>query len=231
MYVILVNNNNELYASHKERIMQRSKLVDNLCFLVNPVYKGYNMANFTVLLEYVLPCSKKYRSEILILSNEMYEDHLKYCLPLDTDLTSEAGKIEVQLTFALADLDEKGNAIQRIRKTSTTTIDIVPISAWSDIIPDSALSPIDQRIIKQDAQIKALADLANALEDTKADDIKYDKKNNTLQLLSGNKEIGNIVTLKDCEEVVKDGVPVVDFNFNTSEDKDKNEENDNVVEF
>ena len=232
-YVILVGEDNSLTATRKERIMQRSKLVDTLWFLVNPVYKECNMTNFTVLLEYVLPISKKYCSEVLRLSDERYEEYLKYLLPFDTKLTSEAGKIELQLTFALADLDEKGNAIQRVRKTDTINVDIIPISAWSDIIPDSALSAIDQRLIKTDAQIKALEEVSCLLSDTKADNLRYDKNSNELQLLSGSKEIGNKITIKHCNEELKDGIPIVNFNDVSYDDEntDNSQSTDNVVEF
>ena len=216
MYVILVNNDNSLYAPVKERIMQRSKLVDNLCILSHPIYKGYDMTNCSVLLEYILPVSREYRSEILTLEDEMYEDHLKYVLPFDTALTSEAGKIELQLTFALADLDESGRAIQRVRKTDTITIDIVPISAWSNIIPDNALTAIDQRLIMADAQIKALNDISNVLNESKADNLRYNTTTSELQLVSGNKAIGNKVIIVSCTgEDSNDGqndcVPVVEF--------------------
>lgn len=216
MYVILVNDDNTLSATKKERIMQRSKLVDDLWFLVNPIYKECNMANFTVLLEYVLPVSKKYCSEILRLSNERYEEYLKYLLPFDTDLTSEAGRIELQLTFALADLDVNGNPIQRVRKTSTVTVDIVPISAWSDIVPDSALSAIDQRLIKADAQIKELEEISNTLNETKADNLRYNTTTSELQLVAGNKAIGNKVMIVSCtgeddNDEPDDCIPVVEF--------------------
>ena len=161
MYTILVTSNNELVTSVAERIMQRSKLVDNLHFLVEPSYKGLSMADFTATLEYILPVSREYRTETLVLSDELYKDRLEYKLPFDTALTREAGKIEVQLTFTCVELDEYGNDVQRVRKTSTTTINIVPISAWADIIPDSALSALDQRLIKLDAQMKALSELGN----------------------------------------------------------------------
>ena len=214
MYIILVNDDNTLSAPVKERIMQRSKLVDTLCFLAPPIYKGYDMRNCSVMLEYLLPVSKKYRSEILTLSNEGYKEYLKYLLPFDTDLTVEAGQIELQLTFALADLDEKGNSIQRVRKTETIFVDIIPISAWSDIIPDSALTAIDQRLIKADAQIKALTDISNTYNDNKADNLKYNKQSGELQLLAGTKEIGDKVIIVssgdgsgdcdcDCNDVVE----------------------------
>lgn len=210
MYVILVGDDNTLTATKKERIMQRSKLFDNLWILVAQEYQGYDMSKCTVMLEYLLPVSKKYRTEILTLDSEGYKDYLKYVLPFDTCLTSEAGKIELQLTFAYTDLDLDGTPIHRVRKTSTTTIDVVPISAWSDIIPDDALSSLDQRIIKLDAQIKQLNDVGDVLYTTKADNIKYDENDNSLQLMAGRNEIGDKVILKDgsaCE----DGVPVVDL--------------------
>lgn len=195
MYVILVSDDNTLTATKKERIMQGSKLFDTVWFLVNPVYKGYPMAECTVVLEYVLPISRKYETEILTLSEEMYEDHLKYVLPIDTNLSSEAGKIELQLTFIYSDMDENGNSIQRVRKVSGTSINIIPISAWSNIIPDNALGALDQRIIKMDAQMKALLETAELFNDSKADNIKYDNVTSELQLTSNGKPIGDAVSI------------------------------------
>ena len=211
MYVILVNSDNSLTASKKERIMQRSKLFDDLCFLAEPTYKGYDMSLCTVVLEYVLPVSKKYCSEILELADEGYEEYLKYTLPIDTNLTVEAGKIELQLTFIYSDMDENGKSIQRVRKTSTCFLEILPISAWSDIVPDGALSAIDQRIIKLDSQLKEMTDLGNAIIDTKADNIKYDKKTSALQLLSGAKEIGDAVIISNDDNSDSGETEVVEF--------------------
>lgn len=233
MYVILVNDDNTLYASKKERIMQRSKLVDTLCFLVEQNYKEYDMTNSTVLLEYVLPISKKYCSEILVLSDDRYEEYLKYTLPFDTNITSEAGKVELQLTFICVDIDDDGNNIQRVRKTSSICINIIPISAWSDIIPDSVLSAIDQRIIKTDAQIKAINDMNDILSATKADNIKYNSDSNELQLLSGFKEIGDKVVLKTYTGTSDDGVPIVDFGNEKKDDDTETPSDDetDVIEF
>lgn len=211
-YTILIEEDNSLMTTNRERIMQKSKLVDDLWFLTCPIYKGQDMSTYIVQLEYILPVSRKYCTEILELSNDMYEDHLKYLLPFDTKLTSEAGQIQIQLTFAKADLDEYGNDIQRVRKTSPTTIDIIPISAWSDIIPDDALSALDQRLIKLDASMKAMSDYQAILDSTKADNLKYNEETNELQLLSGDNEIGDKVIIKTGEEALEDGVPIVDLN-------------------
>ncbi len=238
MYVILVEQDNSLYGSKKERIMQRSKCVDNLVFVVDPIYRNmYDMTNATVMLEYIRPISRKYETEILVLSEERYNGFLQYKLPFNTKLTAEHGSLELQLTFVYTDLDEHGNGIQRVRKTSPTTIDIIPISAWSDIIPDEVLTPLDQRVIKQDAQIRALTDLAIAMNNNQVDNLVYNKTEDTLQLSANGIGIGNKVSIKD---MLDDGIPVVDLNSNSSDDSNKENNNncscgcdceDNVVEF
>ena len=159
MYTILINESNELITTVKERIMQRSKLVDDLHFLVAPTYKGIDMSEFTVMMEYILPISKEYQAEFLVKSDELYKNQLEYKLPFDTCLTKEHGKIEVQLTFSKVSLDTDGNSKQQVRKTSPTVITIVPISAWSDIIADSALTALDQRLIQIQAMIEAVNEI------------------------------------------------------------------------
>ena len=195
MYTLLLNDTNEFVTTVKERIMQRSKLVDNLHFLVEPNYKGIDMSDFTVVMEYVLPVSREYKTENLVKSDELYKDMLEYKLPFDTCLTKEAGKIEIQLTFTKVELDAEGLATQYVRKTSPATITIVPISAWSDIIADDALTALDQRIVQTQTMINQLNDMNQQLDDTKADNIIFDKNTRTLQLTSHGNPIGNKVVI------------------------------------
>ena len=204
MYTILVNDNNTLTTSVRERIMQRSKLVDSLHFLVEPTYKELNIADFTVTLEYVLPISKKYKVETLIKSDELYKERLEYKLPFDTNLTREYGDIEIQLTFTKVDLDEEGKDVQYVRKTSTTSITVVPISAWSDVIPDEALTDLDQKILKTDAQIKELREIQENILVEKADNLVLDNENKELYLTAEGNQIGNKVKLSDLgDEIVQ----------------------------
>lgn len=213
MYVFLVNDENELIATQKQRVMQRSKLVNDLWFLVKPTYNGYDMSKSTVTLLYCLPESKRAVSETLTKSDEMHGEFLKYELPFDTNLTLENGDIDIRLIFTLTDLDENGRPIQRVRKTDSAVIPIIPTDAWSSIIPDSALDAIDQRIIKQDAQIKELEEVSRMYYDAKADGLRYNNGNKELQLLSGGKAIGNKVVIvttsgSDSED---DDCPVIEF--------------------
>lgn len=195
MYTILLNETNELITSVKERIMQRSKLVDNLHFLVDPIYKGLDMTDFTVMMEYLLPISREYKTEILVKSKAMYKDKLEYKLPLDTNITKEHGNVELQLTFIKVELGADGTSTQMVRKTSPTVLTILPISAWSDIIADSALTALDQRLIQTQAMLEAVNDMNMYLNDNKADDIAYDKETQTLQLMANGRLIGEGVNI------------------------------------
>lgn len=238
-YVILINDENELYGSHKERIMQRSTGVDSLVFITDYLYKKtHDMTNATVMLEYVLPCSKRYRSEILELSEERYNDcFLQYKLPFTTKLTSEAGKIELQVTFVYTEMGVDGNIYQRVRKTSPTTIEVIPISAWSDIVPDELLTPLDQRLIVLSAQTKAIGEYLDVLDENKVDTLVYNDKEETLQLSANGVGVGDKVSVR---EMLDDGIPVIDLNSSDSDNDDDNNKDgcdcgcdceDNVVEF
>lgn len=195
MYTLLITESNEIVTTVKERIMQRSKLVDNLHFLVAPMYKEHDMSSFTAMMEYILPVSREYKSEVLIKSDNLYKDHIEYKLPFDTCLTKEAGKIEVKLTFVKVEMDADGNTIQRVRKISGTNITIVPLEAWSSIIPDNALSAIDQRLVMAEAMISAANDLNQYLYENKADNIIVDQETSVIQLTANGTPIGNKIKI------------------------------------
>ena len=214
MYTILVTDDNTLNTSIRERIMQRSNLVDNLHFLTTPLYKNeIDMTDFTVNLEYMLPVSKQYKSEILTKSEDLYKDeYLEYILPFDTKITSEVGDVELQLTFIKADMDADGNSIQYVRKTSPTVIKILPIAKWSDIIPDEALNAVDQKLLAIDARINEIAGIEEALESVVPDDLAL-SDDNVLQLSVKGTPTGNGVEIyvpDDDEDSVSDGIKDLD---------------------
>lgn len=236
-YIFLLENDNEIIASRREVLMQRSKLVDEIWFLVNPNYKtcDNDMSIFNVVLEYILPVSKSYHSLELVKDNEGYKEYLKYVVPLDSNLSSEAGDIQLQLSFIYVGLDADGNGVQKVRKTQPAKLHITPIAAWGDIIPDSALSSIDQRIIKTQAQLKELGYYAEILGENQVDNLVYNSNSESLQLMAGNKEVGNKVSVRD---MLDEGIPVVDLNSGSGEDTDNNNGcdcgcdcEDSVVEF
>jgi flagellar hook protein FlgE len=223
MYTLLVNDNNEIITTVKERIMQRSKLVDKLHFLVNPTYKGLDMSDWAVMMEYITPVGREYKTETLVKSDELYKEKLEYQLPFDTCLTKEAGKIELQLTFIKLEMDADGNVVQRVRKAGPATITIVPVSAWSNIIPDSALSALDQRLIMTEAMINAANKTIAMIDSTQADNMVYDQETNILQLTANGQLIGDAVKIGgtssgiDSIEIDKDGNMIVHYSDGRSE--------------
>ena len=179
-----------------------------------------------------MPISKEFKTETLKLSDERYkDDYLKYVLPIDTCLSKEFGEIELNLTFTMLDVDDNGKVVQRVRKTDNHRLHITQLPDWDSIIPDSALSALDQRILKMDAQMRAIEEMNQIVADSKADNIQYNEDTNELQLLSGNKEIGNKVILKTGDASLEDGVPVVDFDSVSGDTNIPEEDDDNVVEF
>lgn len=193
MYTFLIGADNTLTATVVERVMERSKLVDSLHFLADPEYNGIDMSEFEVTLAYKLPISGKIKTEVLSLSNELYKEKLEYKLPFDTALTSEAGEIEINLTFSNVTLDENGRATQYIRHIGPGVITIVPISAWLDVVPDDALNAIDQRIIAAQAMVKALNEQNANIMKSKADSLRY--KDDLLQLTAMGAPIGTAVKI------------------------------------
>lgn len=212
MYAILANHDNTLTASVKQRIMQRSNLVDDLWFLVPPVYDGLDMSNATVVMKYKLPISNEFKTAILKKDEAGYKEYLKYTLPTNNrvgvELTAQPGKVELFLTFINVEMDAEGNIDQRVRHTSTATINIIPIPRWSDVIPDAALDVIDQRLIKQDAQIKALNDLGDTLVNSAVNNLVYDDEEETLYLAANGVVVGDKVCVRD---MLDDGIPVIEM--------------------
>lgn len=234
-YTIIVENDNSLYGSCKKKILQREKLFNKLWILVAPYYNGYDMSRCTVTMRYLLPISKEFVTETLVLSDERYEEYLKYTLPIDTNLTKEWGDIELNLTFTLLDIDDNGDVVQRVRKTTGHIIHITRLPDWDNFVPDSALSALDQRILKQDAQIRRLAELADIIDGSKADNLVYNDIDETLQLSANGIGIGNKIFVRD---MLDDGVPIVDLNSDSGNESNNNHHTgcdcgceDNVVEF
>ena len=231
-YTIIVGDDNSLYGSQKVKIMEKEKLFNKLWFLVAPYYNGYDMSKCTLTMRYMLPISKEFKTETLVLSDERYQDYLKYILPVDTNLTKECGDIGLNLTFTMLDVDDNGHIVQRVRKTDNHILHITHLPNWDGFVADEALAAIDQRIIMTQAQIQRLEEMNQVIADTKADNIKYNTDTNELQLTSNGKEIGNKVTINVSDALLEDGIPVVDFGNISSDDNSADEiEDDNVVEF
>lgn len=212
MYTILVNDRNEIVTTVKQRIMQRSKLVDTMQILVNPIYNGLDMSKFTATLEYMSPQTQTYRTDTLVLSDDLYKEKLEYKLPIDTKITKEAGDVEITITFTYVEMDDLGNITQRSRKAGPGHITVIPHQAWSNLIPDEALTAIDQRLIQAEMLIQAANDYNSYLDETKADNIILNEEDGTVQLTSNGKVIGDVIGWTSAGDIVTD--VVIDENGN-----------------
>ena len=144
MYDIYIRNDNTVIVTGGNRIVQGSSMVDTVRVLVPKAYNETitDMSEFSCMMEYILPCSKKYLVDVLVEDvpndeDDIYKEYVVYKYDVDSELTSEPGDIEVQFTFAKAAIvDEYGIEIEpeRLRKTKKTKITIVPIAKWSDIM-------------------------------------------------------------------------------------------------
>ena len=202
MYTILVDDSNALVTTIKERIIQRSKLVDNLHFLVNPTYKNFDMTKFTAVMEYITPVSRELNTEFLTQSQDLYKGMIEYKLPIDTNITKEAGTFELKLTFTYVEMDADGQIYQHVRKTTPTGITIVACPAWCDVVPDSALSALDQRIIGLEALIHALDDESQLLYETKADNIMLNEDGKYIQLTANSIPIGDKIMIGNINSAI-----------------------------
>jgi len=165
MYTILVTKDNELLATDKTAIMQRSTMVDKLRFLVPLDYHGEDMSTYdTVVMEYISPISHKYEIEVLKLSDDLYKKHLQYVLPVDTQITAESGDVELQLSFIKLEMDaDTGKPVEHVRKTQPYKLNVIPIANWSQYIADENLTAIDSRILQVMATQKELTEIYNQI--------------------------------------------------------------------
>jgi len=135
-----------MITTKEQRIVQKSNLVDELWFLTSPTYNGHRMEEFNAQLEYTLPASGRYRSETLVRS-ENYNNYLKYILPVDSDLTSEAGNIDLKISFTQMEKMDSGRIIKRVRKIIPTTVTIIPILDWDNIESEGELDAVNVVLI------------------------------------------------------------------------------------
>ena len=214
MYTILLNESNELIVSVRERIMQGSKLVDTLHFLIDPIYKGQDMSNFAVFMDYILPVSKQSCTELLPLSAELYKDRLEYKIPFDITLTAEEGDIKAWLTLVNSETDESGNTIKYIRRTSPANIKILSISAGRGKTDKTDLDAINEKMKEIEARLYTIDESNKILNVSKADDIVID--DTTIRLTSNGKYIGTAISLDEAHDKLIDAstdgnIKVVEF--------------------
>lgn len=242
MYTILINSDDSMVASIKEPIYHRSSMIQKLRFLVDPQWNKneefLNLRDFMCTMEYRTPASKKYIPVLLEPSEKLYKNKLEYVVNVDTTMTAEVGNVELKLTWVKLEMNGDGSFIERCKPTSSIIIEVLPVAQWSDYVADSDLSNIAQIMLTNQATIEQMKIYAEQLEKMgkeftlkKADNMNYNKNENSIQLESNGSPIGEKVKLSLCGcdgsgnssgsgEYDSNGIPTVDFDpvIETTED-------------
>lgn len=202
MYTVKINDDNTVSIVAKQRIVQMSKLVDELYFIVPKLYNGYEMKNFEFWMLFKPTDGHEFKMELLKLVDENYKnDYLRYTTDFDTNLTKDAGTIEIQLKFVNEEMNSDGQVTQRVRNIEKFTIDITSVDNWF-VAPDSALDTLTQLLLANRQNVQALKDIAEALYNTKADDLVIDKIAKKLKVSANGVAVGEGVNLADLGDEV-----------------------------
>lgn len=201
MYTLLINENKEVIATHRETIMQRDKLVNKLQVLCPRMFNGLDVSQFDLAMMYRLPISHDLKLVILTLNDTDYkEEYCNYILDIDTDITSENGDVEITFQFMSTELSDTGENIERVQGIKPTTIHICELADWL-ALSDSALNTLAQLYLNNKNMLLAQDKLLQDINNSKLDDIKIDPETGKLIGVSNGNETGIGV---DLEELAND---------------------------
>ena len=189
MYTIIMNEQKELIATVKNILYQKEKLVDKIQFLFPQNYNELKLSECTAILKY-LDQSNIPHAEILKKDDELYKNHLRFVLPIDTNLTQFAGDIEIRITFSKVDMEQQK---QYVLHTSPIVLTINPLKDYYTFIPDESLEFVDQLVGNLEAKLEATDIIAESYDKEKADNISYE--DNKIQLTSNGSKIGDAITI------------------------------------
>lgn len=220
MYTFLIQNDNSVIATERQRIMQCSKLVDVLQIIVPKLYNGLEMANYSARLEYRTPINHKYNYVELEIADANYKtDYLLYRIPIDINLTSEVGDVAFMVTFIEVTMTEDGVVNTPVRKTDEFTMPIIPIARWFTDISDG-LDTMDQRMIAMMEIQNAMMDAQKIIQENKLDDIKLDTDTNMIYGTSGGVKQGKGIKLQELGDAIADNTADGMVYVNTYDDEE-----------
>lgn len=185
-----MNDDKSLTATVVTTLYQREKLADKIQILIPPNYGELDLSEFTATLKYVNQANVPH-AEILKKDAELYKEHIRYVLPVDTELTQYAGDITIRLTFTKTDMEVRKVFVVH---TGELVIKISSLKDYYSFVPDESLEFVDQIVSDLQNKIEALDKVADIYDKTKADNIQI-KNGNEIQLLSNKVPIGDKITV------------------------------------
>lgn len=185
-----MNDDKSLTATVVTTLYQREKLADKIQILIPQKYGDLNLIEFTALLKYVDQANVPH-VEILQKDKDLYKEHIRYVLPVDTNLTQYAGDIAIRITLQKNDMEVRKTYVVH---TGELIINISPLKDYYTFVPDESLEFVDQIVADLQNKIEALDKVADTYDKTKADNIQI-KNGNEIQLLSNKVPIGDKITV------------------------------------
>lgn len=206
---ILMSSDKSLSITVKSNIYQRDNLVDNLIFLIPSVYNDIDLTDFDVILKYK-DQNDNVDSELLVKDEELYkEKYIRCVLPVNNKLSTRySGDIHIRLVLNKIDLETQ---TEYSLNSGETSFSILPVSDYYEKFESNPnFTIIEQKMNELNVKIKALDKMAAAYDEEKADGIKLNTDDSTIYLTSGNKQIGQKISVEELsEEIVnssKDGL-------------------------
>lgn len=234
LYTILINDDHSFSHSNKKRIMRRSNMIDTIRFLVKPMYgvgaTKLDMTKVNVVLEYVTPILRNYKTIKLEPETELYKNRIQYLLPLDLSFTSEPGDLELTINFSYLSQDEDGKFVEQVRPIGSTILEITDTPNWSDYIPTTDLDNIAQIMLANQAIAEQNRINAELIKTEMPKSLAKDENNNIYLVNEDGIKVGESVVDDSGNCDYEDGVPVVDFSVAEPDDGTDGKV-DNVVEF
>lgn len=184
-----MNNQKELIATVRQILYQREKLVDKIQFLFPAKYNDLNLSECTAILKYLDQANVPH-AELLQKDEELYKNHVRYTLPIDTNLTRFSGDIEIRITLSKTDMSQQK---QYVLHTGSYILTINPLKDYYTFIPDESLEFVDQLVGNLETKLEAIDKIAETYDAEKADNITYE--DSKIQLTSGGSKIGDAITI------------------------------------
>lgn len=195
MYSIVVDDNNYMHTSVYKPILQKSNLTDSIKILVPEIYSKYDMKEFSAELKYKTPQSGKVGAVIMSDPTILENGYIQFVVPVDINMTTEAGILKIILTFTKMDKLKEGTAL--VRKVGPADVPITAIGEWDGEIPDEDIDAIDKKLAEMQNMIDDVKDMQEKLDKEKADSLRFE--NQILQLMSHNDPIGDQIKIENSD--------------------------------
>lgn len=151
--VILFKSNKSLSITSKSVIMQKENLADKLLFYLPLTYEDITFSDPDVTL-YYRDTGNNVHSELLMSSESDKEGYIKYTLPLTSELTENAGELELWLSIVNTSSDSGVTGL--ITSTIHSQSVFITINEWNDYTLGASVSELE-------AKIDSLTDKVNEL--------------------------------------------------------------------